>query len=124
MSRLTNGDRERDRRIIVIVPHEPGSLAKVREALGEAKINIDSVDELGTISLQIGDDDAALQALLKAGLRAVTSDASVVPLRDRPGALAARRGYSTLGQPAGKCAYHPYRAATSRTGHRRSDDRR
>lgn len=69
MSRLTNSNRERDRRIIVIVPHVPGSPVKVREALGEAKINIDSVDErsageLGTISLQTGDDDAAVAQLL------------------------------------------------------------
>ena len=93
MSPLTNGDRERDRRIIVIVLHEPGSLAKVRVARGEAKIAGDSVversvGELGTISLQTGENDAALPALLQAGLRAETSDAIVVPRRDRPGALA------------------------------------
>ena len=80
-------------RIIVIVPDEPGSLAKVTEILGEAEINIESIDgravgELGVITLQTSDDDAALHALLEADLRAVTSDAIVFHLPDRPGALA------------------------------------
>ena len=81
------------RRIIVIVPDEPGSLAKVTEILGEADINIESIDgrmvgELGVITLHTSDDDAALHALLEADLKAVTSDAIVFHLPDRPGALA------------------------------------
>ena len=81
------------RRIIVIVPHEPGALARITEVLGEAEINIESIDgrsigELGVITLSTSDDDAALHALLKADLRAVTSDAIVFHLPDRPGALA------------------------------------
>ena len=81
------------RHIIVIVPHEPGALAHITGALGEAEINIEAIDgrlagELGVITLSTGDDDAALHVLLKAGLRAVTSDAVVFHLPDRPGALA------------------------------------
>ena len=89
-----NGDgREQGSRIIVIVPDKPGSLARVAEVLGEADINIESIDggsigELGAITLRTSDDDAALHALLEADLRAITSDAIVFHLPDRPGALA------------------------------------
>ena len=81
------------RRIIVIVPDRPGGLAQVTAALAEEEINIEAIDgrlawELGVITLTTNDDDAALLALLKAGLRAVTSDAVVFHLPDRPGALA------------------------------------
>ena len=93
MSQSHEGDTALSGRIIVIVPDEPGSRAKVTEALGEAEINIESIDgrlvgELGVITLSTSDDDAALRALLEASLRAVTSDAVVFHLPDRPGALA------------------------------------
>ncbi len=83
----------RPRRIIVLVPHEPGSLGRVTQVLGEANINIEYIDgrsigELGVISLRTDDDDAALHAMLEEGLRAVTSDAIVFHLPDKPGALA------------------------------------
>ena len=83
----------RERRIIVIVPDEPGQLARVAAALAEEEINIEAIDgrlagELGIITLSTDDDDAALLALLKANLRAVTSDAVVFHLPDQPGALA------------------------------------
>ena len=92
MSRLPAGDAARGR-IVVIVPDEPGSLARVTEALSDVDVNIESIDgrlvgELGAITLSTDDDDAALHALLEAGLRAVTSDAIVFQLPDRPGALA------------------------------------
>lgn len=82
-----------ERRIIVFVPDAPGGLAQVTQALGEAGINIETIDgnrsgELGVISLTTDADDTALHVLLEAGLRAVTSDAVVFHLPDRPGALA------------------------------------
>ena len=81
------------RRIIVIVPDRPGGLAQVTAALAEEEINIEAIDgrlagEFGVITLSTSDDDAALLALLRAGLRAVTSDVIVFRLPDRPGALA------------------------------------
>ena len=80
-------------RLIVIVPHEPGQLAHVTSLLAAESINLESIDgrlagELGVITLSTGDDDAALRVLLKANLRAVTSDAIVFHMLDRPGALA------------------------------------
>ena len=82
------------RRIIVFVEDEPGMLARVAEALGQQGVNIEAIDgrqagEFGVISLCTSDDDAALSALLAAGLRAVTSEAVVFHLEDKPGALAA-----------------------------------
>ena len=93
MNHPATGSQERGARIIVIVLDEPCSLARVTEVLGEAEINIESIDgrtvgELGVITLRTNDDDAALHALLEADLRAVTSDAIVFHLPDRPGALA------------------------------------
>ncbi len=80
-------------RIIVIVPDRPGSLARVTEALAEAEVNIEMIDgrsagELGVITLSTDDDDAALLALQRANLRALTSDTIVFRLPDKPGALA------------------------------------
>lgn len=93
MSQPSGGYQERSRHIIVIVPDEAGSLAKVTTALGQAGINIEAIDgrligELGVITLGTSDDDAALRVLLEEELRAVTSDAIVFRLPDRPGALA------------------------------------
>lgn len=93
MSQQPTDQPASSRRIIVIVPDEPGQLARVTVALAEEEINIEAIDgrragELGVITLTTDDDDAALLALLKANLRAVTSDAVVFHLPDRPGALA------------------------------------
>ena len=82
-----------NRRIVVVVPDEPGALARVTGVLGEMDINIEAIDgrlagELGVITLSTDDDDGALHALLDAGLRAVASDCVVFRLADRPGALA------------------------------------
>ena len=93
MNQLDRDNTERAGHIIVIVPDEPGALAHVTTVLGEAEINIESIDgrltgEFGVITLSTDDDDAALHALLHANLRAVTSDVIVFHLADRPGALA------------------------------------
>lgn len=93
MSQSSTGSAENSNRIIVIVPNEPGGLAQVTAALGDANINIESIDgrlagELGVITLSTSNDDAALHTLLEEGLRAVTSDSVLFHLPDRPGALA------------------------------------
>lgn len=93
MNQPDTDNTERSERIIVIVPDAPGSLARVTTVLGDADINIEHIDgslagEFGVITLRTDDDDAALHALLQADLRAVTSDALVFHLPDKPGALA------------------------------------
>jgi hypothetical protein len=80
-------------RIIVFVEQESGALAQVTEALREAGVAIEAIDrrladEFGAISLRTSDDDAALLALLATDLRAVTTEAVVFHLDDKPGALA------------------------------------
>ena len=82
-----------NRRVIVIVPHEAGALARITAVLAEAGINIEDIDgrgegEFGVIALSTSDDDAALLALLKADLRAIASDVVLFHIPDRPGALA------------------------------------
>lgn len=90
---LPVSDNTEQSRIIVIVPHEPGSLARVTKALGEVNINIEAIDgrrveEFGVITLSTSNDDGALHALLDADLRAVMSNVIVFHLPDKPGALA------------------------------------
>ena len=90
---LHNDNDANPRRIIVVVPDEPGGLEGITTSLGEAAINIETIDgrsagEYGVITLTTSDDDAALHALLDAGLRAVSSDAVIFHLDDQPGALA------------------------------------
>ncbi len=80
-------------RITVITRDEPGQLADLSQALADRGVNIESidaegVDSLGVINLVVGDCDAALRVLRDAGFKAVASDALVVRLPDRPGALA------------------------------------
>ena len=87
-------DNEERRRIIAFVEHEPGVLAQVTEALSEAGVNIEDIDgrlagDFGVISLHTSDDDTALRALLAADIRAVTTEAVLFHLEDKPGALAA-----------------------------------
>lgn len=93
MNQRSDKDTGRGGRVIVIVPDKPGGLARVANALGDEGINIEMIDgrlagEIGVITISTDDDDAALQALLKANLRAVTSDVVVLRLPDKPGALA------------------------------------
>lgn len=90
---LPVSDNTEQSHIIVIVPHEPGSLARVTAVLGEVNINIEMIDgrrmeEFGVITLSTNDNDGALHALLDADLRAVMSDVIVFRLLDKPGALA------------------------------------
>lgn len=89
-----NSDRHMENcRIIVITAAMPGALARVTAALAEHDINIEDIDgrnagDLGVITLRSDDDDAAMRALLEADIRAISSDAIVFRLPDKPGALA------------------------------------
>ena len=90
----TRQDKNARRRVIVFVEQDPNALAQITEALGKANVNIEAIDgrmagDFGVISLGTNDDDAALLALLEVNFRAVTSEAVVFHLDDKPGALAA-----------------------------------
>lgn len=79
--------------IIIPVKEPPGTLAAVSESLARARINIEFIEarvvgESGIIVLRVDRYDAALRILRDAGYRAVTEDALVLDLENRPGALA------------------------------------
>ena len=93
MNQSNSESAVRDSHIIVIVPNDPGALARGTTALADAEVNIEAIDgrlagEFGVITLKTSDDDEALHVLLQANLRAVTSDVVVFHLPDKPGALA------------------------------------
>ncbi|GEP45421.1 ACT domain-containing protein [Brevifollis gellanilyticus] len=81
------------KQITVLTRQDPDEITRVASILGDAGINIEDIDadrieETGTIVLMVDQLDAALRALSDANLRAVTQDALVIRLEDKPGALA------------------------------------
>lgn len=82
------------KQITILARKDPDELARVAGILGDAGVNIEEIDaerveETGIIVLSVDRYDEAIRALHTHGLRAVTQDALVVRLEDRPGALAA-----------------------------------
>lgn len=82
------------KQITVLTRKDPDELARVASILGDAGVNIEDIDadrleETGTIVLSVDQLDLALRTLSDNGLRAVTQDALVIRLEDKPGALAA-----------------------------------
>ncbi len=80
-------------RIIITVKNEVGVIADISRALGEASINIQSlntemVGAQGVVVLTTEESDRALRVLTNAGFKAVSDEAMVIRLRDEPGALA------------------------------------
>jgi hypothetical protein len=79
--------------LTVLVPNQPGQLAKISEALAAKGVNIEDFDVEshgadGLISLTVDRYDAALRALRDSGYKAVTQDTLLIRLEDKPGALA------------------------------------
>ena len=67
------------KQLTVLVPNQPGQLAKISEALAARGVNIEDFDVEsngadGLISLTVDHYDDALRALRDAGFRAVTQD--------------------------------------------------
>lgn len=80
--------------IIIPVEQAHGALAMVSEILARANVNLEFIEarvvgESGIIVMRVDHYDAALRTLRDAGYRAVTEDALVLDLENRPGALAA-----------------------------------
>jgi hypothetical protein len=79
--------------IIIVSEDRPGLVADISTVLAEAEINIEflSAEILGGTAITILSADrydAALRALSAAGFHALTEDAIVVRLDDKPGELA------------------------------------
>lgn len=81
------------KQLTVLVPNQPGQLARIAEVLAAQSVNIEDFDVEshgadGLISLTVDKYDEAMRALRDAGYRTVTQDTLLIRLEDRPGALA------------------------------------
>lgn len=81
------------KQINVITENQSGEVAAITSLLADLDINIEDLkvekgEELGVITLSVDQYDAALRAIREAGFQAITQDALLVRLEDKPGALA------------------------------------
>ncbi len=81
------------KQLTVITRNVPGQLADITALLADAGINIEDIEadgatEKGVITLTVDRYNLAMEVLSEAGFQAVTDDALVVRLADKPGALA------------------------------------
>lgn len=76
----------------VILPDAPGSLARLGQALGEARVNVEAIQAIirngeGLVRFVPDSPDRARRALDVAGFRHTTREILVVRVLDEPGAL-------------------------------------
>ena len=76
----------------VILPDQPGSLARLGHALGDARINIEAIHVItrngeGVVRFVPADPAAAGRALDVSGFRHTSREVLVVSVLDQPGAL-------------------------------------
>lgn len=82
------------KQITLIYDNQPGLLAEITEELGQKGINIETLDaesfkDTAVTILTVDRYDEALDILSsKPGLQAITEDAILIRLEDKPGALA------------------------------------
>jgi hypothetical protein len=81
------------KQITIVTPARSGLVADISNHLGSVGINIESLDaavvrEWDIVQLTVSDYDQALTVLRDAGFDAITEDAVVINVKDRPGALA------------------------------------
>lgn len=81
------------KQITIITKDRPGLMADISDVLQAAGVNIESLaaEQIGksaAIIMTVDNYDGALRALAGTSFKAVTEDAILVKLDDRPGALA------------------------------------
>lgn len=81
------------KQITIITENQSGEVAAITSLLAGLNININDIqvekgEDQGVITLAVDQYDGALRALREAGFQAISQDALVVRLEDRPGALA------------------------------------
>ena len=81
------------KQITIVTKNRDGLTADISAVLGENDINIESLDAeevvgMGVVTLTVNHYNRALPALRDAGWQAVTEDAFVIRVKDKPGALA------------------------------------
>ena len=81
------------KQITIVAPSQDGLVAHVTQTLGNADINIESIDAMNVqvrdvVVLTVNEYDRSLLLLRDAGYDAFSEDAQIVNIRDEPGALA------------------------------------
>ena len=81
------------KQITIVCQSRPGVMAEITEALAAAGVNIETLDaetigDSGVINLTVDRYDEALRALARTPFRAISEDAIVVQLDNKPGELA------------------------------------
>ena len=81
------------KQITIVTKSRDGLTADIAAVLGDNNINIESLDAeelegMGVVTLTVDHYNRALQALRDSGWHAVTEDAFVMRVKDKPGALA------------------------------------
>ncbi len=81
------------KQITIICESRPGVMAEISEALAAAGVNIETLDAetfgtSGVIIMTVDKYDDALRALARTPFHAISEDAIVVQLDDKPGELA------------------------------------
>ena len=81
------------KQITIVTKEYDGLTADIAAVLGDHGINIESLDAeaiegMGVVTLTVNHYNRALHALKNAGWHAVTEDAFVLRVKDKPGALA------------------------------------
>lgn len=81
------------KQITLVTPAQSGLVADISDHLGRADVNIESLEafvvrDWDIVQMSVSDYDRALKALRDAGYDAITEDAVVINVKDRPGALA------------------------------------
>ncbi|MGI8605326.1 MAG: ACT domain-containing protein [Verrucomicrobiales bacterium] len=81
------------KQLTVLTANQPGVLASIAQALAERSVNIEAldaegIDEHGVVVLTVDRYDEALRALRDSGFTAISQDALLIRLEDKPGALA------------------------------------
>ncbi len=81
------------KQVTIVTPARAGLMADISDQLGNAGINIETLEafvvrDWDIVQLTVSDYDQALLVLRDAGYDAITEDAVVINVKDRPGALA------------------------------------
>ncbi len=79
------------KQITIVTPARNGVVADISQVLGQADMNIETLEafvvrEWDIVQLTVSNYDTALTVLRDAGYDAITEDAVVVNVNDRPGA--------------------------------------
>ena len=88
------------KQITIVTPARAGLMADISDQLGEAGINIETLEafvvrDWDIVQLTVSDYNQALVVLRDAGFNAITEDAVVVNVKDQPGRWPRSRGGCT-----------------------------